>query len=74
VLDPRTGVPVSGAVLAAVVLASATETDALSTALLTLGGDGQGLLAKLRPEVRTLVVSESGSNYVVESNGLAINS
>jgi FAD:protein FMN transferase len=72
VLDPRTGVPVSGAVLAAVVLASATETDALSTALLTLGGAGQGLLAELRPGVRTLVVSESGSNYIVESNGLAI--
>ena len=37
VLDPRTGQPVTGTVLAAVVLPSATETDALSTALLTLG-------------------------------------
>jgi len=72
VLDPRTGVPVSGAVLAAVVLASATETDALSTALLTLGGVGQGPLARIRPGARTLVLSESGGNYVVESNGLAI--
>ena len=34
VIDPRTGRPVNNAVQAAVVLPSATETDALSTALL----------------------------------------
>jgi thiamine biosynthesis lipoprotein len=72
VLDPRTGMPVTGAVLAAVVLPSATETDALSTALLTLGQDGHESLAKLRPGIRTLLVSESDGNYSVETNGLAI--
>ncbi|MEX0748182.1 MAG: FAD:protein FMN transferase, partial [Rhodothermales bacterium] len=40
VLDPRVGRPVEGAVLAAVVLPSATEADALSTALLVLGDEG----------------------------------
>ena len=39
VIDPRTGRPVSGAFLAAVVASTATETDALATALLTLGRD-----------------------------------
>jgi FAD:protein FMN transferase len=70
VLDPRTGVPVTGAVLAAVVLPSATETDALSTALLTLGKGGHESLAKLRPGMRTLLVSGTGENSSVESNGL----
>src|SRR5688572_1523820 len=40
VIDPRTGEPTNAAVLSAVVLPSATETDALSTALLTLGPAG----------------------------------
>jgi thiamine biosynthesis lipoprotein ApbE len=63
---------VSGAVLAAVVLPSATETDALSTALLTLGKVGHESLAKLRPGIRTLLVSESGEEYSVESDGQSI--
>src|SRR5262245_26811201 len=40
VIDPRTGQPVEHALLSAVVLSSPTETDALSTALLTLGPEG----------------------------------
>jgi len=74
VLDPRTGMPVSGAVLAAVVLRSATETDALSTALLALGKKGHESLAKVRPGMRTLLVSECGESYSVESNGLSTRS
>ncbi len=69
ILDPRIGAPVTGAVLAAVVLPSATETDALSTALLVLGRDGHKSLPKLRPDVRTLLVTESQGNYSVEANG-----
>jgi thiamine biosynthesis lipoprotein len=72
VLDPRTGMPVTGAVLAAVVLPSATETDALSTALLTLGRDGHRSLVKDRPGIRTLLVSEFDGSYSVECNGLAV--
>jgi thiamine biosynthesis lipoprotein len=39
VMDPRTGEPVVGAALAAVACPSATDADALSTALLVLGAD-----------------------------------
>jgi thiamine biosynthesis lipoprotein len=72
VLDPRVGMPVTGAVLAAVVLPSAAETDALSTALLTLGKEGHAAIAKLRPGIRTLLVSEVNGNVSVEGNGLTI--
>jgi thiamine biosynthesis lipoprotein len=61
VLDPRTGRPVSGAVLAAVALPSATETDALSTALLVAGRQGGGRIERLRPGMRTLLVMRGGS-------------
>jgi thiamine biosynthesis lipoprotein len=60
VLDPRTGQPVAHATLAAVVTPKATETDALSTALLTLGAAGQKQIAGLRPGLRTLVVDAAG--------------
>jgi len=69
VLDPRTGMPVTGAVLAAVVLPSATETDALSTALLTLGRGAHESLATLHPGIRTLLISESDEEYSVETSG-----
>lgn len=72
ILDPRTGEPALGTVLAAVVLPSATETDALSTALLTLGSAGQEAIASLRPGMRTLVVSESGGKLGVETRGITV--
>jgi thiamine biosynthesis lipoprotein len=72
VLDPRTGQPVTGAVLAAVVLPAATETDALSTALLTLGGDGHDQIAQLRPGMRTLLVAESGGQFHIEARGIRV--
>ena len=59
VLDPRTGEPAAGALLAAVVLPSATETDALSTALLTAGLDGHNAIANLRASMRTIVVART---------------
>jgi len=58
VLDPRSGQPVAGALLAAVVTESATEADALSTALLVAGEAGHDQIAGLRPAMRTLVISE----------------
>jgi len=60
VLDPRTGQPVAHAALAVVVAPKATETDALSTALLTLGTAGQKLIGGLRAGLRTLVVDAAG--------------
>ena len=71
VLDPRTGQPATGTALAAVVLPSATETDALSTALLTLGLAGHDTIANLRPGMRTLLVAESGPGFHVEARGIA---
>jgi thiamine biosynthesis lipoprotein len=72
IIDPRTGEPAVGTVLTAVVLPSATETDALSTALLTLGHAGHDQVAGLRPRMKTLVVSESGGQLSIESKGIEI--
>jgi thiamine biosynthesis lipoprotein len=58
VLDPRTGAPVHSALLAAVITDSPTDSDALSTALLTLGADGLPLLRKHDPGCRALVAFE----------------
>ncbi|HKQ40597.1 MAG TPA: FAD:protein FMN transferase [Verrucomicrobiae bacterium] len=59
VLDPRTGKPVNRALLAAVILPSATETDALSTALLTVGVPGHKQIQTLRSGMRSLVLSKA---------------
>jgi len=72
ILDPRTGQPATGTALAAVVLPSATETDALSTALLTLGAPGHEAIANLRPGMRTLLVTESGAHFRVEARGIPV--
>jgi thiamine biosynthesis lipoprotein len=56
VLDPRTGCPVQGALLAAVVSDSATESDALSTALLALGAEGAARLRRHDPGCWGVVV------------------
>lgn len=55
VLDPRTGEPVEGAIMAAVVLPSAAETDGLSTGLLTLGAECIASIANAFPDARCLV-------------------
>jgi thiamine biosynthesis lipoprotein len=74
VIDPRKGEPVDGAVLAAVALPSATESDALSTALLVLGSEGQERVAGLRAGMRTLVVSrgEPGGQFPVSAKGIQL--
>jgi thiamine biosynthesis lipoprotein len=72
IIDPRTGEPALGTVLATVVLPSTTETDALSTALLTVGPAGHERIARLRPGMKTLVVSESGGKLSVEARGIAV--
>jgi thiamine biosynthesis lipoprotein len=75
VIDPRKGEPVEGAVMSVVVLPSATETDALSTALLTLGLDGHDQIARLRPGMRTLVASarERPGEFHVAAKGIEVN-
>jgi thiamine biosynthesis lipoprotein len=71
VIDPRSGEPVNNAVLAAVALPSATESDALSTALLVLGLEGREKIARLRPHLRALVMAGPEQNFRIESNGFA---
>ena len=62
VIDPRSGQPVSDSLLAAVVLPSATETDALSTALLVSGADGFEKIASLRDGIRAVLVCRDVEN------------
>lgn len=69
VIDPRTSQPVNRSLLAAVVLPSAAETDALSTALLTLGIAGHKTIARLRPAMRTLLVSRGEKGLVATVHG-----
>lgn len=60
VIDPRTGCPSDRAALAAVWGPLATETDALSTALLVLGKPGLRLLTERYGEYRGMVVANAG--------------
>lgn len=72
VMDPRTGEPAEGALMAAVVLPSATETDAFSTALLTLGLAGHDHIAGLRSGMRTLVVASGRDPGTMEVKAAGI--
>lgn len=74
VIDPRTGYPAQNALLSAVVLPSATESDALSTALLTLGAAGHKQIAGLREGMRTLLACrvESTNRLQVQANGVSL--
>lgn len=74
VLDPRAGEPVQRAALAAVALPSATESDALSTALLVLGESGLETLAQLRPGLRALVLvpSENTETHRCVARGMEL--
>jgi len=58
--------------LSAIVLPSATETDALSTALLVAGAGGHDRIAALRPDMRTLVISRNdiGTGIRMDGRGL----
>jgi thiamine biosynthesis lipoprotein len=72
IIDPRSGYPAARADLVAVVLPSATETDALSTALLTLGPEHHDGIVSLRPNIRALVIKRGvgGKKTVIKSHRL----
>lgn len=64
VIDPRTGEPTEGALLAAIVMDSATDTDAWSTAALITGRTaGRG---------RSLIARQSGRDLAFEGNGIEV--
>lgn len=69
VIDPRSGWPVAGNLLAAVVHPSALASDALSTALLVLGYDGLALLAERCPGISLLLVRSDGDGVLIDTVG-----
>jgi thiamine biosynthesis lipoprotein len=74
VLDPRSGRPAGSALLAAVVLPDAAETDAFSTALLVFGPEGLNEITRLRPGMRSLVLAESLAGPVSTTQGIELRS
>lgn len=70
IIDPRSGQPADRAILSAVVLPSATETDALSTALLTVGPAGHDQVASLRLGMKTLVVGQRDHGFEVRAKDI----
>lgn len=73
VMDPREGRPGGEGLLAAVVLPSATETDALSTGLLIAGRRFQDKLSQERSEVRSLFVErDPAGSWRAEARGFVI--
>jgi len=74
VLDPRTGRPAQNALMAAVALPSATETDAFSTALLTLGREGKEKMTRARSGMKTLLLLGPNEDFRLETKGFSIGS
>ncbi len=72
VIDPRTGWPVNNAVQSVVVLPSATETDALSTALLVMGLEGHETISRLRPDMRAMVMAPAEQGFRIKTRGIEI--
>ncbi|MCX8157073.1 MAG: FAD:protein FMN transferase [Verrucomicrobiae bacterium] len=74
ILDPRTGEPAEAAVVSAVRCASATDGDALATALIVDGRQRHGQLSRCVPGLQTLVAWEApeGGRLQVAAHGLAL--
>jgi thiamine biosynthesis lipoprotein len=73
VLDPRSGRPVEGALLAAVVLPSATDSDALSTALLVGGAAMFDRMRTAAPAFRGLLLERAAQppGYRLAASGIS---
>lgn len=61
VIDPRTALPVKETLSATAIAATATETDALSTAFLVLGAEGTRRYCEENPGVRAIIVPAANS-------------
>ena len=70
IVDPRTGEPARGVVLATVVAPTGIEADALSTALYVRGGEGLSMLARRGAEGFVLV-DEAGTMLMRTTPGFA---
>jgi len=71
VIDPRTGAPTESALLSAVVLPRATESDALSTALLT-APELMEELTDRRPQIRCLIARGPAIAPVISTHAIAL--
>ncbi len=71
VIDPRTGTPSEKALLTAAVLPSATEGDALTTAMLT-NPALMPALVDARPGMRALVLAGSGAALEIHTRGITV--
>jgi len=73
VIDPRSGQPTQGALLAAMILPSATESDALSTALLVRGSEMVACLRDANAPARCLVAipTRGPPGYQIDAWGIA---
>jgi thiamine biosynthesis lipoprotein len=74
ILDPRTGQPADAALLSAVMSASATDGDALATALIVDGKQHHARLGQSLPGLKTLVAWEApeGGRLQVAARGLPL--
>jgi len=72
VIDPRTGTPAEGALLSAVVLPRATDTDALSTALL-IAPELLSAYVREHPAIRCAVARGKASAPEITAHGIVIN-
>jgi thiamine biosynthesis lipoprotein len=72
IVDPRTGAPVEGMLQTTVIAPTATESDALSTALFVLGPEAGGRLLREHAGASALLVTEEpGPERVVHLGGKA---
>jgi thiamine biosynthesis lipoprotein len=71
IIDPRSGQPVEGALLAAVVCRSPTDADAISTALLVLGEAGMTRVVGRFPEASLLLAIPHGAGLRLATAGTA---
>ena len=73
ILDPRTGYPAEGVLSATVLSSSATEADALATAVYVMGLDEtQRFLTEKRPDLGVLLVTEGARKGSLEIHELNI--
>lgn len=66
ILDPRTGYPAQGMLSSTVITASATESDALSTAFFVLGEEGARAYCAQHPAVWAVLVPETSVGKGIE--------
>lgn len=64
IIDPLTGRPAQGRLSVSVIAASATESDALSTAFFVLGREATEEYCKAHPNIRAIMIEECADNEI----------